>query len=140
MTDSASLSFVKCFYKVVGLVGDTPDDLNKLPDRVNITGSWTLTPRIDKLLMLDMAFPETVVPIPISGIFEDSLLMYNGDPYVWLLESPRNDSGVPLFLWKFTGEYRYKNEIRLRDEFTLDPKPDTSEPGDHEYNLTKFRT
>lgn len=136
MSDNSELTFAKAVYKVTAAVGDTNNDPDKMPDLVGVSGTWLLRPRINRILLTEAEIAETIVPSEIKGTFVDGFMTYNGDPFVWLPVAARLPGNLPLFLWDFSGEYRYENSIRIRDQFTFDLVTGTDlAPA----NLTKLR-
>lgn len=130
MTDSSEITFAKLTYKVVLGVGDLPSDLDKHPNFIGVTGTWTLRPEVDRLLLGDAEVPVTIVPVTIQGTFVDGRMTYNEDPYVYVILSPRSGTGAPLFKWRFSCEYVCRDEAgfifyRANDQFPIDPIGDS---------------
>lgn len=131
MSNAEELTFARVTYTVLAGIGDTTGDVDKNPDLVGVSGTWKISPEIERITLTDAADPATVIPIPIQGTFENGILTYNGDPFVELILARRLTGDLPLFTWKIECEYRYSNSMRVRDSFTFDLKTDS--------DLTKLR-
>ena len=80
--------YQKVYLRVVGMVGDKPDDEDKIPNRVMATGTWFMKPNLRDGTAENSIGPDGIaeleLPNPIDGEIVDGWLTYNGDPYVWI--------------------------------------------------------
>lgn len=80
--------YQKVYLRVVGMVGDKPDDEDKIPNRVMATGTWFMKPNLRDGTAENAIGPDGIaeleLPTPVDGEIVDGWLTYNGDPYVWL--------------------------------------------------------
>ena len=125
--DLSDLKYGKVKYSVKGVYGDGPD-AGDHPDFGGVGGTWTLSPVIDRVLVQDSVAPFTAIPTSISGVFTDGVLTYRGQPYVWLLASPRDVENRPLFKWKFEARYLLVGDVQRTETLFFDFVP-TAEDG-----------
>lgn len=130
-TSLGSTRFGKVVYRVLGGVGDGPD-ANITPDGIPITGTGTLTPRVERILDTSTSPAQTIIPRPIKVTFSGGNLTYRGDPWVWLIAS---EAGV----WQWHASFTYKvGGETITDEFTFDLPP--GNPDDPSYVGTDLST
>ena len=120
--DLSDLKYGKVKYSVKGIYGDGPD-ADQTPDYVGVGGTWVLSPVIDRVLVSDPTNSFTAIPAPIRGVFTNGVLTYRGQPYVWLLASPRTVDDKPMFKWKFEATYLLTGDIQKSELLYFDFLP-----------------
>ena len=123
--------FQKVYLRVVGRVGDTAGDPDKLPDRVMATGQIFLKPNVKDGWAEQTTGPdgidELMLPAPITCTIEDGMMTYNGDPFVWLVVGEEN------WNWNISfPQVRIAGVVRKIDSFNFDIEPATEEQIDDE--------
>ena len=80
--------YQKVFLRVVGMVGDTTVDADKLPDRLTAEGQVLLKPNTSDDYAENTYGPDGIaeleLPNQINATIKNGWLTYNDDPFVWL--------------------------------------------------------